>query len=453
MGSKQTHSERFKRSNSASADFRRSRLRARHGSDWVDDSFPGEFAAKKEEAQASRRTVLIQFDEADYPTSLINIPSLETEVKSIKSLLRETASAAIVSFQSIAEEAERMGQFLRSLQFQWSDFRAVTPKDPLDVAIQGAAFVTLEGFAAAFLMTADGQTGIFGGLGYGFSFAAATVLTGLSGGFWGRLAFFQKDAQIRTVSARNMRRKGLTLFYGHALAALMSIFVSARIRAIGDHKGIFDFSKVTLADTFNDGISLILVIFGLISFLTAAYKGAKGLSDIRWGFSEAYHASRDGLAVQVEKLCNAAEDRIDGVVYPLVERLSEALDRSQEAIESLAGLQAKYRDAVRAHNDAIDQSVDQLRSSYQRRRNAAHHINPGSLRFEGLPELDGLTALKLPLPGGSDPSALGEHRKQADILRNLIASVEAARNEAFSEVARLRALPLAHQPDIDFTVS
>ena len=302
-------------------------------------TFAAEQEALFEEAATSHEEVHAQIREVKYgipemPTDGLEsrIETIANEVKNVsehhanklKGAMRLTHTKVRTSYRDFKGKA---GNILRAAK-----------KIDIHQTINLCALcIALETLMGTVVYVADGTFGPVMALGYNFTFATINVLLALLIGYlpirWINIVYHE------TFNVKNVKIIAwIGLFISSAFLTLM-VFTATRVRAInnaGENDfGFFDFSSVTIADTFDSGYALGILAISIIGAAIGILKGATGIEDFIVGFT-ARQDTVDAAALKGEDYASDAiknvYDRIDagiGAIEDVVIDPSE-LDRHRD---------------------------------------------------------------------------------------------------------------------------
>lgn len=294
---------------------------------------------------------------------------------------RELSGQAQVAAMRL--KAQRTAAFnnYRRFQYERGVMRPARKPDWLVTAIVLQVCGVVEGGITAALMVGNGEMDVISAVIYGLSVAFINVLIGVVAGFLpGRYATYNQDANEpgrHDHTIRTTARVGLILF---AIAALALHFGAARVRATGSHSGIFDFSDVSLAATFNDYFAIAIVVVGLIGTLIAFYEGYFGLSDPVPDYTRA--------RVEAEGKVDAeAHDQERGIIAQAEDRYfnsdAECEAQGNDRMQAIADYRLRYDELdgnIRAYNNAVLTDKDKLRALVARRNEGEDFVEQKKAR-------------------------------------------------------------------------
>lgn len=302
-------------------------------------------AAKLEEIRALRADCLgaEQQLETSRPSPAHVLQTAQSTVDNI-SLITTTSEE---NLNSLCEIKNRRLRDYRWFQENFNLDRDAEVPDPITTTGVASLCIVIEGTMAGGMMIMDGKMGITAGLTYGWIFAGTNILVGLVTGF------FSRYLNIKNITVRRLTKFGLVLSTGFLM---LLIFSAARIRAIGSHTGIFDFSRVDFLSTFDDGITLVIMALGAIGSLIAIYEGIIGISDSIPGFTKMRHRCEKEISIDGR---NAYEDGIDAVedcaenAQDVINEFNEDIDELKSRTFDVSQQRRDYNNFVLACKDSV----------------------------------------------------------------------------------------------------
>ena len=375
---------------------------------------------------------------------------IEHRIKAASDRFAQMAEATVIRLGNLAQRKGRELQYFRSLQVDNKAYRPARSPDPLDTILLAVIFMLFEGGITAAMLVSEGRMEVVPGVAYGLAFALVNVMLGLTTGFLPlRYLAYRHHAEEPRHSdqaIRNLAKAGLAI----AVAAqLLLIFAAARLRALGTHEGVFDFSTVGLLATFDDGISIIIVIIGSLSAILATWKGYSGLSDPIPGFSEAWQSGTADMDDVAEDL---AEDQIE-VIEDLSDHVSDACE---PVLQEAAALPKAYGEQLAdlacrivAHNDAVRDAMAQQEQRAAARTRGRDYIRGQQVDREQL-DLSAYHALLIPaLDQSFEVKSIANQDGQQPLLE-LIDELHAASDRASADIRAALAAYHADAPAIEF---
>ena len=313
------------------------------------------------------------------------------------------------------------------------------------------AFWLAEGCITGAMMTLEGKMLVFAGFTYGLIFAGINVLVGLLTGF---LALRPAIAGLQRPDKHGLDYLGLFVSWAGvaigicALAVL--IFSAARVRALGGHHEIFSFEHVSLLGTFNDAITLMIVVLGIASSLISIREGFSGFTDPVPGLSEAAKSASERINDQVDEGTEAALDQIADQVDDLIEEAEDALEDSKKEIAAYEKAVLSANQSIRELNAFIDRARREVMLQFETRqgleeqitlRAPPDHLRPSEDLFEELK----LAELSIPATGNTDPPEARELQTLIGRLRaeraKTEADIEAKRSGFFASIPLINLFP------------
>lgn len=189
------------------------------------------------------------------------------------------ADSTELSLVGLADAKHDQEQISRFVQAETGVYRQ--PYKP-DLAVVAATFGVcgvIETVFTTFTIAADGSAGILSAAATGLVTTSVNLGMGCFGGYASRYIGYGASKPIRKNSDFIKHYLGTGVSSISLLGAGLMSFGAARVRAVGDHKGILDFDKVSLFATYNDHLSLATSIIGLLVFGVSFLKGRVSLVD------------------------------------------------------------------------------------------------------------------------------------------------------------------------------
>ena len=396
-----------------------------------------ELRAKASDIKAALREVSATPGE---PASLENIPpALKVCCEHLEASLAQTQDA----LAKLAGRRMAAGDAFRLMQASHSAYRLPKTPDWLNTVSLAAVAWSLEGAAAGAALVSEGRMDVPAGLAYGLIFALVNIILGLLIGYLplrylsyrSPLDLSASDGDARPDRRASLIRKlsafGLTA--GLVTEAVL-IFGAARLRALGSHEGVFDFSDVGFWATFDDSLAIIIAVIGVCSVTLAVLKGFSGIDDPIPGFQDAYRQATADVDEAAEEIADQAEDEIRDRSDAALEAAEGALVTAREALEDGTGRYAEVARRIDRFNDDVRNARDAAQAQARQDRGVASYVTG---RTQALPtRFDPEPYDDLIQPGIEDEAA-----KFCSALADRIAPVEAAlaeleatRQRCFAEI-------------------
>lgn len=343
-----------------------------------------------------------------------------------------TAEAQLNLLSLAAKDAERG---LRAFQAANRIDRAPRSPDVLKTMFIIMLGLVLEVVFAATALFADGHVDLIPALGFALTFATANVGLGLAIGFTLRFARYRDEAVLLNpfhVVIRWTARIGLVV---QLLVTTVMVFAGGRVRVTGGHDGLFSFADVPFAATFNDGLSLVIMVIAALSVALAAAKGFGGFIDPIPGYAD--HIGTDGDIAE-----NARE-----VAEDALEEVADLADDAEEGIlDAVAepGTRAKLFEDITRFNNRVTAAQSELavlaQDEWQRRCFVAG---------EDLPPPDTVSAALNALL--IDPAELGEEAPRLSLEHLRTARTKASARISTAHTGFIARLNAIRSPSIHAT--
>lgn len=229
--------------------------------------------------------------------------AIERILKSVENHLK--------NFADIAHQSER---HLREVQISCGEFRKPRFPDRLATASSLALCWSLEATLTGLTLVADGTAEPTTGLAFGGMFAGANIGLGCMAGFVSRYIDYRIKNPVQSSIDQFKRQLALATSVGCVGVGAFMHLVAGRVRVVGDHEHIFDFSKVGFFGTFNDALGLCIMVVAVLSFGIAMFKGRSGLTEKRPELCEVDDSSRSEIDADAEDLVEDALEQFDDLL-------------------------------------------------------------------------------------------------------------------------------------------
>lgn len=425
---------------------------------------------------ASLKSPLSKRGKSDGPASLFE---LHASVNAIRSMLREVEAqepppspetiitplieckAALAQLADLGTDllerlsAQRVaaGQYFRLVQSANSTFRVPADVDPLNTVMIAGGFTLLEGALTGALLVANGRLDVPTGLALGSALALTSTILGLVIGFLPlRYINYVDPAHAPGLSEETGLRAGVRVVRGASAIGLVAgfgaaatlLFSGARLRATGGQT-VFNFSETGLFQTFDDALSLTLIVIGACSLTLAIKKGRDGIADPVPGLAEAY--ARVDMSAQGEDIaddfCEAIEDACEDVLDNAREALEDARRGPQDQMELLSRVAGE----IDVHNAKVSAALAADTSAGRKRRDVVVHV---TRRPQAAPS-PRKSLRDLMLPGVEEELARVRAMQASDLkpVQAAIGALESERTRCIAAVEAALAEFLADAPNLD----
>ncbi|MEM8625815.1 MAG: hypothetical protein AAGG47_20185 [Pseudomonadota bacterium] len=413
----------------------------------------GRLRSQSASIRADARAVLAKASSAGTSTD----PVAQT-LDAAEGAMQDIVAQAQQALEGLAAKRDAAGGYYRLIQATYQTFRPPKITDWMNTILVIIPFSLLEGGMAGAILIAEGRMDVVAGLGYGLIFALVNILTGILVGYLParHLAYrtpldLSDPAADQGLTFNTLLIRGLSAFgVGVGLAAeAVLIFGAARLRALGSHEGVFDFSEIGFWETFDDSLAIIVVVIGVCSVILAMMKGYSGLSDPIPGYAEAYLSATADIDDAAEDIVDEAEEAIETLSEAALDqaekRIAAAKERPALAFDALNEIAAD----IDAHNDDVRTAQDALRARAKKRRGLAGYVANGRCRPAIEDEMAALEALIL--PGIDDKIAALRGELGVDVMpaETAVASFEATRERCRAELRAALATFQSSAPNLD----
>ncbi|GJL94265.1 MAG: hypothetical protein DHS20C05_06700 [Hyphococcus sp.] len=337
----------------------------------------------------------------------------------------------------------------RYMQWLHGVVRNARKPDALDTILLAMVFTLLEGGFTAVMMIADGKMTLIEGVSYGMIFAVVTIVVGLFAGYFpGRHLLYRLGSPDPTPADTVIRAGAWAWFLILVLGLVVLIFNAARVRALGGHEHIFDYSEVSFLGTFDDAIAIIIIAIGLISSMLAIWKGICGLSDPIPGYTQARREAEDVVNDNAEASTESAIDSAYGVADPLLNDLGQRIgivtDAQRNAPTEIADLNSR----IAIHNDNVQSRKERLKAKVERACQTKALIKGEKCGCPPTINEAAFDAL-IVLPIAIDGAGIDVLQTRLETLRGLSERLIAARENAVAELRGAYADFLSSAPTLD----
>lgn len=393
-----------------------------------------DFRMSRSDLEARLREIEAEFD-TPAPLSDRIVAPLEASVDAILGC----KESALVGLDALRKERIANGDTFRALQIAHRTTRKPLRPDLFRTSAIITSFWALEGLTAGSLLVSEGKMDILPGFAFGLSFAGVNILVGVLTGLMAlrhcsyRTPFDllggkeDKPGLDRSAAIRAAACVGTVI--GVSAEAVIA-FSAARLRALGTHEGVFDFSEVGVWATYDDSLAIMLSIIGVCSAALAIREGYQGFVDPIPGYSEAHEQATTEIDAAAGDLIDDAilsiEEIAESAIGEAEAQLDALIDAPKEAEAALLDL-AHDRDA---HNDAVIAGRCAAREAAR-----LHGERTGFVRGRTQPdapdfEPQAWDGLILPKIDDRIAERRASARPDAEPVRAAIGRVEAARAEA-----------------------
>lgn len=327
--------------------------------------------------------------------------------------------------------------------------RACSTPDPIKTFQVMTGFVLVEAIAAGSMFISEGRMGPIEGLMMGMATAFTTVsVMFASGFFFARRITYKLNSPQPSLQDVWVRAGGLFgTLCGIAIAAIL-LFAAARTRILGSHEHVFDFTKVGLADTFSDAVSLLILAFGMVGGIVAFWEGITGIFDPIIGYSQAWNAATSNTAQRAENICFDAQDNVDAQAEDILEALERSRTEAKDIVREHENACRELGAEIERHNANVDATICELRADLEqaaiRREEITKRPHQAALFDEASFE-----ALKITPDSVPEVFRAQQPTDQTMRLQQATAHVRQAQSQAHSIINSAYSQFLSNGPDID----
>lgn len=371
-------------------------------------------------------------------------------------MLAAIAKQASDRLKSFADRRVAAGDLFRLMQTTYGVYRAPLQPDLLKTLQVITFFWMLETVMAGGVMISGGKMDVVAGFAYGAIFALVNIILGVLTGFLGlRFLGYRHPQDVLGahtdvgVSPRFIRRLA-AVGTGVGLAGeAVLVFSAARLRALGTHDGVFDFSEVGFWATYDDSLAIVITVIGVCSAVLAIREGYSGLADPIPGYGEAYDQATATIEVAADE---AVEDAIEDIETASNNGLDEAdkaltaaTDRPRAAEAALLEIAAD----IDAHNDDVVTAKDAEEARVRRKAGIDRFITGDAARDVPPMDLSAYDALILPRIEQLLADCREAANTEVEPIRSGIAKLEAAHSAALADIRAAHADFLTNAPNLD----
>ncbi|MEM9128186.1 MAG: hypothetical protein AAGA97_00435 [Pseudomonadota bacterium] len=290
------------------------------------------------------------------PETVLDAEMQAKEAKRAIERMLKSVENHLKNFADIAHQSER---HLREVQISCGEFRKPRFPDRLATAASLAVFWTVEAVLTGLTLVADGTAEPITGLAFGGMFAGANIGLGCMAGFMSRYIDYRIKSPVRSHMDEFKRRLASTVCAVCVAGGAFMHLVAGRVRAVGDHEHIFDFSKVGFFGTFNDALGLCIMVVAALSFGVAMFKGRSGLTEKRPELCEIDASSRGEIDAEAEDLVDDALEQFDDLLHDTEDAflaaspLPDDASAIEEQVAELGADISAAKDRVRIFADKV----------------------------------------------------------------------------------------------------
>lgn len=375
-----------------------------------------EEAAIESYADAMRRVAEIAAHQPELSTKKLELV-LRTSIDQIK---RQAADAQRLLAGQFTAQKIANGEELRLFLHQHGINRSpIFPDRLVTTAIMVAAWLA-EGYGSATMLLADGKVpDAITAYSYGLTFSSINIAAGLFLGYWPLRHLFLKHHDAMPVAT--LRRRARVAFYGGVAALAGLIFSASRVRATGDHTGVFNFSEVGVLAGLNDSMTLTILAIGVIGTCVSILEGFRGIDDPIPGFNAVW---KKGY-LDANK---PAEAFVDEVLETLSDSYSDALDANDDFIAEQSAFEDREAQIGDCREQLLEHNLSVQMLEHRSKQRAADDAY-----IQSRPSLIQTEFPKLYIPVTETIDSLAITRPK-DVTTPLVAELEAVYQEATAQL-------------------
>ena len=363
-----------------------------------------------------------------------------------------------IALDQLAAKRAAAGDYFRLLQATNGVFRTPEVADRLTTILLTMIFCLLEGGMAAAVLISEGRMGVPAGLTYGLVFALVNIIAGLVIGYLplrylayrSPIDLAASDAATGQAGRARMIRWLAAFGLGVGLAAEgVLIFGAARLRALGSHEGVFDFSEVGFWTTFDDSLAIIIVVIGVCSVTLAIRKGYGGISDPIPGYAEAYLQATGEMEDAADELADEAQEAIEAACETALENAEDLLEEVQEAPGETEDRLSEIARDIDAFNDSLRAAQEDAQRRLRKKQGLAAFVGGRKRKPQGSSDLGAYEALILPGIDTLIEETRAAHAADLVPLETAMAELETAREQQLADIRTALAAFRAGAPNLD----
>lgn len=309
---------------------------------------------------------------------------VRAQVEGATARMTMVADGTAERLDALANAARDADQFKRRFQADAQVLRDLKTPDKLITSFLIMLGWLVETIFTTISLVADGHLDLIPAMGFAATFSTVTVGLGIAAGACLRYVLYRSQNPLQRPIYRKVRRFGRAGLDFVLIIAFLMIFVGGRVRVTGGHENIFEFSDVSFAATFDDGLALVIMVAAGLSFAMSVVKGYSGFSDPVVGYED--HAGRQAAGID-DDAANIADNAVDVVG----EILADAEDDIADLLEpsnDLFDLQA----AIAAYNADVLNAKDEVRVFAEEERErqefaSGHRLPPDAMNLEPFDKL------------------------------------------------------------------
>jgi hypothetical protein len=307
------------------------------------DNFIHEF----ERLAFERADLMARIADQNVAPAMLTADDVKNTVDGLVMRMSRIAEKAEAAIDAVADKRLEIAAPLRRFMLDRGITRPARKTNRIKTALILQGCFAVETTATAGLLAGDGVMGIVPALLTGTIFSATNIALAAATGYFGlRGATYRLDAPQPERWDKRIRRVSAIGSAG-AVAAMAGLhFAAARVRVTGEHAGIWDWEKVSLAGTFSDYYAIALLAIGALSSLLAMREGWGHIADPIWGYTEITTASE-----------NQINDALDQAFDDGVSQLDTAMDSAIDHVETASADYGERREGYRSEVQTLREDV------------------------------------------------------------------------------------------------
>lgn len=411
-----------------------------------------ELRARASEIRAALREAKLDLGEAVSPDDIAR--ALAACGERIDGIVARTLAA----LEALEPGRVAAGDYFRLLQATYRTFRRPKVPDWLNTILTAMVFWLLEGSLAGAILIAEGRMDVPTGLAFGMAFAAINIILGLLIGYL-PLRYLAYRSSINLSASDEGAGLGRGAVFIRILSALglgaglaaeaVLIYGAARLRALGTHEGVWDFTQIGFGATWDDALATIIAVLGICSVILAILKGYSGIDDPIPGYWEAYRQATADMDAAAGEIAQQAEDATEADCDRALERAEDALAVAQDALEGGQTRLSEIAHAIDCFNDDVRSAREAARSRARKKRGLVSFVT-GRARAKPV-RIDSGAFDALMLPGIDDEIEKhgAAHTAAITPLETAIAELEGKCQRCLAQIRAALAAFLSNAPNLD----
>lgn len=249
----------------------------------------------------------------------------ESHIANVVHQMKLTENSVRNTLSNLAETAHNLGQAKRQFQAENNITRPPKAPDKMISTLAVTVGAVIESALTSVSLAADGHVDPVVALGFGTMFALTNTGLGMAGGACSRYLDYKVNSVNPLPQHKKIRQLAKTALTGILGINVAMILVAGRVRAIGGHEGIFDFTEVGLFATFDDALGVVIMVAAGLSSGVAFFKARSGFTDPMPEYSDYAGSSREIIDYDAEEVVQNALGELDVLLEETEDEIAESL--------------------------------------------------------------------------------------------------------------------------------